>query len=213
MMRIAVSCEGQTEEEFVNRVLQDHFLAKEKHLQPILVRTKRVVGGGDFKGGDVSIGRARYEVSRLLGNFDHVTTLYDFYGFRGREPNESGEELTGRLANAVGTARNFTPYIQMHEFEALIYSDPRVIARYLGGPEAARDAEHILRQYGDDPERIDDGPETAPSKRLMEISAQHLKRPYRKVRDGVRLARDISLPQLREACRRFDGWLKILEAL
>jgi hypothetical protein len=126
---------------------------------------------------------------------------------------ESVDHLTTRLAEVVGNERKFTPYIQMHEFEALIYSNPRIIADHMGVPAAEGDVQDILRQYGGDPERIDDGPETAPSKRLMDISERHLRRSYHKGRDGIRLVGDIGLARLREACPRFDEWLKTLEAL
>ena len=75
MIRLAISVEGQTEEEFVNRVLADHLGPKGVAPQPILL------GGG---GGDVTVERLASDMAKLYWSFEFVTSLVDFYGFRGK---------------------------------------------------------------------------------------------------------------------------------
>ncbi len=58
------------------------------------------------------------------------------------------------------------------------------------------------------PEKINDGENTAPKKRLK----NHL-RNYHEIHDGVEVVRRAGLPTLRQRCPRFDRWLTRLESL
>ena len=60
----------------------------------------------------------------------------------------------------------------------------------------------------ENPELIDDGPETAPSKRILEEIPE-----YDKVAAGVSVVGKIGLPVLRQKCAHFNGWLTKLEQL
>ena len=78
MIRLAISVEGQTEEEFVKRVLAEHLRRIEVEPTPILLGRARVGGAG---GGNVSIERLVSDMLHLQRSFDAVTSLVDFYGF------------------------------------------------------------------------------------------------------------------------------------
>ena len=90
MIRLAVSVEGQTEEEFVTHVLSAHLQECGVVVQPILLGRAR----GPRGGGNVTVDGLAAEMTHLLRSFDRVTSLVDFYGFRGR-----GDEVR----RAVGT--------------------------------------------------------------------------------------------------------------
>lgn len=53
------------------------------------------------------------------------------------------------------------------------------------------------------PELVNDGPATAPSKRLL---AHHP--AYNKLLDGPLALADLGLPALRERCPHLDAWLR-----
>ncbi len=65
----------------------------------------------------------------------------------------------------------------------------------------------IVASY-DNPEEIDDGVETAPSKRLLRMIPR-----YRKIVDGVNAAQIIGIDRVRAQCPHFNDWLIGLEAL
>ena len=58
------------------------------------------------------------------------------------------------------------------------------------------------------PEDVNDGPDTAPSKRL-----ERLLPGYSKPLHGPLATEGAGLAALREACPRFDGWVRRLESL
>ena len=103
--------------------------------------------------------------------------------------------------------RRFIPYIQLHEFEALILSNPAKLNHdYL---EYERPITELTKSIeGMNPELINDDPNTAPSKRILSCIPE-----YNKTVAGVAIAELIGLPILREKCRHFNDWLTQLEEL
>ena len=114
-------------------------------------------------------------------------------------------DISSQLGGRFDCSR-LIPYVQMHEFEALLFSDPKTLA---GGLELADDVpiRHIRDQFKS-PEEINDSPQTAPSKRILELKPR-----YGKVTDGVRISRSIGLETMRAQCSHFNGWLTRLETL
>ena len=119
------------------------------------------------------------------------------------------ELLERRFAEDIDDMR-FVPHLQLHEFEALLFSDIRCLQSEF--PAAAKQVARLQDSTAsfESPELIDDGPDTAPSKRIIaEIPAyQGLK-----VSAGPRVAASIGLTILRSRCTHFNGWLTRLEAL
>ena len=115
MIRLAVSVEGRTEEEFVKTMLADHLRGHGVDPTPILI------------GGPVSVERLAREIRRLYGSFDAVTSLVDFYGFRGREDRETADEVVMRLDGALRrVVREYDPrrvisYIQSMNSKACCF--------------------------------------------------------------------------------------------
>jgi hypothetical protein len=102
------------------------------------------------------------------------------------------------------------PYVQVHEFETLLYADLSELAGTLGDDAGASAVEALAAEVaGVAPEDVDDGPDTAPSKRIL----KHVGPRYRKRVYGVQTTASIGLAALRSACPRFDAWVTTLEAL
>ena len=94
----------------------------------------------------------------------------------------------------------------VHEFEALLFSDSGILAEELGIQQIHVD--NVLDEFGGNPERINNSPETAPSKRL-----ETWKSDYKKTTDGIAIAERIGLPAMRAKCPLFDAWLSAIENL
>ena len=208
MIRLAISVEGQTEESFVRGVLAECLHSMGVFPSAVLLGRAR---GRKVGGGGVDASRLVSEMARLSYSHDAVTSLVDFYGFRGKE-NRTVEELEGILAQEMATrvsnpGRVF-PYVQKHEFEGLLFSDPTAFGATgrATGPSIEKLME--IRREFDSPEDINDDPAGAPSKRIERIV-----RGYRKALHGPEVARKTGLKKIRAECPRFDAWLARLEDL
>ena len=207
MIRLAISVEGQTEETFVKDVLAEHLRTVDVVPYPVLLGRAR----GRHGGGNVGIDRLVSEMVDLHRNFDAVTSLVDFYGFQDkgdRTVEELEERLTERIEERTPNARRVFPYVQKHEFEALLFSD--VAAFKAIRPEADGVVETLagIRRQFETPEDIDDDPENAPSRRIAGVVAG-----YRKRLHGPLIAREAGLAKIRAECLRFRAWLTRLEGL
>ncbi|WP_372424284.1 DUF4276 family protein [Salinarimonas chemoclinalis] len=216
MVRLAVHVEGQTEERFVEDVLAPHLEALGVFPQPVLIATGRNADGSRARGGGVNLDRVCLQLRRLLAGFPdgHVTTFYDLYAFGGRAPGESADALEARIHEALGAPANLVPYVQRHEFEALLLSAPDVVARHFRRDDLAGIIERALAPLGG-PEDLNDGAATAPSKRL-EAWTQGMPQRYAsgtKLRHAPPICARIGLGPMRAACPRFDAWIARLERL
>ena len=121
MVRIGISVEGLTEERFVKTVLAPYLVVKNIYITPISI------------GGGVNVDKVKSELKKIAFSFDYVTTLYDFYGFSRKEDGETKGSLEQRIIDAVhdGVKDKLIPYIQMYEFEGLLFSSPEAIANVL----------------------------------------------------------------------------------
>ena len=215
MIRLAISVEGRTEEEFVKGVLADHLRTAEVEPTPILIGRARGRGGG----GNVSVDRLASEMASLHWNFDAVTSLVDLYGFRGRKDGETGDELEERVFRVIREKlpddpdpRRIIPYVQQYEFEGLLFSHVDAF-RVIGASAGSLRALWTIRRQFPTPEDINDHPDTAPSKRIAGVFQQSGTRGYGKIRDGFLIAGETGLYAIRRECRRFDAWVRRLETL
>ena len=156
MVRVAVSVEGKTEEQFIKAVLVPYLEGKDIAVSPVSIN------------GNVSVENIQREIKGLLHGFDYVTTFYDFYGFRRKKREDTKESLENQLRGAIeeDDRWRFLPYIQMHEFEGLLFASPQAMGKILQDESMIEWANGILRDFRNDPEQINDSSETAPSKRL-----------------------------------------------
>lgn len=216
MTRLAVHVEGQTEERFVKEILTPHLATRGVYATPILIATGRNADGSRARGGGVSLDRVTNQLQRLLASYPdgYVTTFYDLYAFGGRAPGENAEALEARIGARLGGVGNLIPYIQRHEFEALLLSAPDVLAEHFGRPDLAQAVRRALATL-DGPEDLNDSPTTAPSKRLADWTHTTNQRygPGTKLRHAPSICARIGLVTIRAACPRFDAWLGSLERL
>jgi len=220
MIRVHVICEGQTEETFVQRILAQELAAKG------VVLTPSIIGRPGHKGGNVRFQRLLTDVrNRLLGDStSYCTTFFDFYGLPSNFPGKQQalaassarekstcvvQTLSASLTDRLGAdpVRRFLPYVQMYEFEALLYSDPHLLATAIRNQAITNDIQSIRSQFSS-PEDINDSPLTAPSKRLLRLHPA-----YDKPISGTIAAMSMGLETIRRECVLFNEWVTQLEQL
>jgi hypothetical protein len=225
MIRLNIVVEGQTEMGFVTNVLTPHLVAF-----GVLATARSVETGKDRRHGRVYHGGGRtFEHWRKdlrnwraqeAGNDVRFATMVDLYrlpaDFPGRDSVAaiSNPRLkVARLEEALQLHiddRRFIAYIQLHEFEALLLSDPDRFGDVLLESERGIAALKTSIDAFDDPELINEGEETAPSKRIIKCLPEY---GDRKAAVGPQVAEKIGLHAIRTKCRHFDDWVTRLEAL
>lgn len=214
--------EGQTEEAFVNDVLAPHLLNHEIYASATIVGTPKRRGSAPLTKGGGHWPRWERDIRRVLGEQPQtgfrVTTLFDLYGLPSGFPglrqhakdSDTGrrcDNLEAALARTISDSR-LIPYLQRHEYEALVLASLPSLRALLD----AKDDVDGLNALEDEiagvaPEDVDDGKETAPSKRLR----KHIP-GYSKTVHGPLAVSDKGLNVLRTKCPRFNTWLCRLEA-
>jgi len=210
MVRVAISVEGQTEDEFCKQILAPYFQQKNIELTPIIVTTKREKCGVKHKGGCINLDRVKNEVNKLLSSFDYVTTFYDLYGFDGVD-NITANELEEKMAQFFNN-RKFIPYIQKYEFETLLFSEPSYYEELFSNPQAQLDMEKIINSFSGNIEDINNSKETAPSKRMIEFFDKY-DEDFDKIFYGYSIIEEIGLEKVLEKAPRFRAWVEKIEAL
>lgn len=215
--RIVLLVEGQTEEAFVSRVLQPHIGYSSAYLTPIVVHTSRAADGTAHRGGG---GWNHYhrQLQRLLGqpHWTIVTTLVDFYRYPADAPQCSctGQHFQPACVIARQEAiraslprdDRFVPFIALHEFETLVIAAGAAQSSVLGSVDVAAAFRGLIEAENGNAELINDGPTTAPSKRVASALDD-----YNKVRDGVAVIEDGFEPGL-SFTPRFNDWVSTLKA-
>jgi len=104
---------------------------------------------------------------------------------------------------------NFIPYVQLHEFEALLLTDPeKLLLLY---PDKKTAVDRLQNEIsGMHPEEINEKPATAPSKRIIKYIPEY---EGQKAQVGPLVVEDIGLFTLRERCSHFNEWITKLEML
>lgn len=201
VIRLAISVEGQTEEDFLKSVLADHLRMKEVETTPIVLDR-----GGNVRGEPLA-----EEMVALRQSFDAVTSLVDFYGFRdkGSRTVEELEELLARkIRHKTSGPKAVIPYVQKHEFEGLLFSDVTAFENVVRISNRSIERLKEVRSQFPTPEDINDNPATAPSRRIASAIPN-----YRKRLHGLQVAKKMGLEKIRVGCPRFDEWVTRLEAL
>lgn len=218
-VEVYIIVEGQTEQTFVREVLAPVMTHKGIYLYPALI------GKPGRKGGDIRFERAKEDIGNFLRQRPniHISTMFDYYRLEADWPGNiktSGRHKAIEKATRIEIATSarikelfpeynvderFTPYIEMHEFEALLFSNVSVLAGKLNVNPS--DIKEILDECGE-PEEIDDGANTSPSKRLVSIDNS-----YRKVAMGKTISEAIGIQTMRQKCPHFNNWISTLERL
>lgn len=204
--------EGQTEEQFVRETLQLYFADNGIYdVRCILMETSP-----GHKGGGISYQRYKLNAKKLLKNDKDiiVTSLIDFFKLKtdfpkykeaiNTYPNDKVQRVTfleKSIAENINHQR-FVPYIQLHEFEGLLFSSTDGFDFLPDIPNPNRKALKEAVEKYDNPELLNDGETTAPSKRL-----ERLVPGYQKTLHGPLFAELISLNTILSKCERFKSWL------
>ena len=218
-VEVVALVEGPTEKIFVEALLFPYLARAGVYM------TSTILTKPGQNGGDVRFSRAQNDIERHLKQRKEtwLTLLVDYYGMKrdwpgfqeskrktrpaskARVMNEATRKQVNTLFGDHDSERRFIPYVSMFEFEALLFSDAKILAQKLN--VRLKDVEKILRQCGE-PEMINDKSQTAPSKRLETLSDR-----FKKTTTGINIAREIGIDKMRESCPIFDEWITELENL
>lgn len=227
MARLLIHVEGETEETFVNEALAPHL-----YRYGYTNVGARLVGNArqrDRRGGIRAWSAVRKDIVQHLREDPAAlaTTMVDYYAlpqsgdraWPGRA--EAGTQPFPRKALTVQSAliedmrnemgeqfnpRRFVPYVMMHEFEGLLFSDCERFGKGIGRPDLVTHFQTIRNQFSS-PEEINDSPQTAPSKRV-----EALVPGYEKPLLGTLAVLEIGLEPIRRECPHFNDWLSCLES-
>jgi hypothetical protein len=225
MVRLYLFAEGQTEQTFADISIKPHLAHRNVFMnRPRLIAHARKKGQV-HRGGGRNYAPMKDDILRSLkedSNSDaFFTTMIDLYAihpdFPGlaeseklrQDPLKRVEFLEKRFAEDIGD-RRFIPYIQLHEYEAYLFSDPTCFEYLDAGRTKEIEALQAIANQYQTPELINDGQQTAPSKRII---AQFPYYGKAKSTFGPQLAERIGLQVIRSKCSHFDKWLARLESL
>lgn len=213
MKRLIIIAEGETEEAFVNNLLVPYLNGLGIYNLVQCFKLKHSHGGiSKYSHLKEDLLNVVYENKAVVSTMiDYYRLPSDFPGFDDARLIEDKKERMAFLERSIKeeievsqcqTFDNLIPYIQLHEFEALLFSsDAGVSELFDHGEYNRRQFQAVLEEYPD-PEEINDGPATAPSVRLKRII-----RGYHKVLYGVELAAGIGMETLLAKCRHFNEWV------
>lgn len=222
MIRLYVIAEGDTEKSFAQGVLCPHLGKYDITTSAFCVVTNMDKQRGiKHSGGLFHYDRVKSDIEKLIksdrSEESRFTTMFDLYGLphsfpeydtASREANayQKVKVLEEALKNDIGDQR-FIPYIQLHEFEALIFTEPEKLKEvYLNEEREIRQLVDIASRIS--PEDINEGPNTAPSKRIINVI-----KAYDKAYAGTEVIKAIGLDKIRNKCPHFNEWLTYLEKL
>lgn len=224
MKIIHVLCEGQTEQGFVENVLKSYLIENGvAAVKSVLVFTNRKENA---RGGVVSFLKVKNDLSIMMkSNNDndserHIfTTMFDLYALPGDFPGHEGTQcktnkyervaaIETAFANCIGSDR-FIPYIQLHEFEALVLCGLDFLKDMYKGCDKQIDFLKSDLNKFDNPELVNDKPETAPSKRIIKAVEGGKKKLYNydEPKSGRFVTQNVGIDELRARCRHFDEWV------
>jgi hypothetical protein len=225
MPRLYLFAEGETEQTFADTVLKPHLAKFGVYLsRPVLIAHARR-RGKVHRGGGRKYTPMKDDILRFLkqerGGEVFFTTMIDLYAihpeFPGlteaeklrHVPDKRVEALEQAFTSDIGDVR-FVPYIQLHEYEAYLFSDPTWFRYFYDHHEKQMAALKAIADKHATPELIDDGQDSAPSKRIIaELPDCEDAKPA----VGPQVAELIGLEVIRGKCPHFAAWLSRLEQL
>ena len=225
MARLRMFAEGITEQVFASTVLVQHLAHFGVYLhKPVLVAKARKKGQV-HRGGGRYFRRMQNDIERFLkqerGDDVYFTTMVDLYrlhsDFPGLEesetlhhvPHDRVKSLEESWISETADTR-FIPFIQLHEFESYLFTDVSRFAEFFDNAERGISDLQTVADSVASPELIDDGKDTAPSRRIISRFPR-----YKRLKSSVgpQMARLIGLAAIRLKCPHFDAWVCGLEQL
>lgn len=217
MKRLVFIVEGETEEAFVNTILRPYFQGCGLYNPVQCFKIKHTQGGMH------KYSYVRNDVLNTIYEHDViVTTMFDLYAlphsFPGYEESQTIEDHLKRVMfletkmkedlelNQNRQFYNYIPYIQLHEFEALVFSSANGFEALFEDNEMNYKGIRDVIETFPNPEDINDSPETAPSKRM-----QKLIQGYNKVAYGISLIEYTGIDIILRKCPHFREWIEKLK--
>ena len=224
MNELVVIVEGETEQTFVRDQLSAYLGFRNIAAWPVLPGRNRNRGG--IKKWEV----ARQDIIRTLRERRYCSTMFDFYAMPGDWPGRAAasnqpwherarfveQAIHAEISETMGGSfdrRFFVPYVQLHEFEALAFTDAKALASVVA-PLGNRNADQLAESFqaivdeAEHPEAINDSYETCPSRRITSLVPGYRKRVH-----GPIVTERIGIATLAARCPHFASWLKRLEEL
>ncbi len=218
-IEVMVVAEGYTEKRFISEVLSPYLATKSIFMH------SPMVGKPGHKGGDIRFSRMEKDFAMHLKQRQDtfISMFVDYYGIKTDWPglddsrqcsspkaiadvmNRATKEKVASKLAGQGADYRFIPFIAVHEFEALLFSDVDILASQIKTDKSA--IEKILKECGE-PENINNSSDSTPYKRLKRLYA-----PYKKKTTGITIAKLIGIEKMRNQCPLFHEWLSTLEKL
>lgn len=222
LTRVIVFAEGKNEMKFLKYCLAPFLIKKNINITCIDLQ------------GKIKFDRVKqiikFQLKKDRGVY--VTTMLDYYGIdadwpgvqdlqqkksRGIKmtPIQIGQALRDSFIGKLKETESdnqamFTrliPYFQVHEFEALLFSDLQVLERVT--EVSITDINKKIDGLA--PEEINDVKETAPKSRLLSLFTG--KKDYRGIDTNTDILKMTPLEKMRNSCPNFDSWVTELEGL
>ena len=217
MKKLIIICEGKTEQLFCKNLLEEHFKSLDIIIEYPLI--------SHSNGGIVKWVHLKNQIESYL-NIEkncYVTTFIDYYGIEYHhdfpdwydavaeaDKNNKMTILENAMLSDIQNElkARFIPYIQLHEFEALAFSEYDAFEKYYEPIEANFVNLKSICDSNPNPETINNAPATAPSKRLLNNIPG-----YDKISHGIDICEMIGLNKIIDKCARFSIWINKLEGI
>lgn len=230
MKQLNVFCEGQTEQRFCAQVLQPHLFSQGDGLiHTLAVGAKdhhHLYGLGNKKKYQGAKGVRQFIINTIndrQGDSVYFSTLFNLYAlpddFPGKNSNTRNAANPTPYVLALESAlradincHRFVPNLLLHEFETMLFADPDAFRSTFENCDREVESLKNIAASVASIEHIDDGRQTAPSKRIIGVFGE---RRYEgmKASAGANIAAVIGLERIREACPHVDHWLRQIETL
>ena len=225
-MILHVLCKGQTEERFVAKVLKNYLKDFGIIVKALLLLTNKKK---NIRGGMISYHHAKRDLKSSFmqhcnktDETHYFTTMFDFYKLPDDFPGNKNVNMTTDCYSKVRMLeenfkkdinyQRFIPYIQLHEFEALVFCGlDYLLEEYPDMGKEVDQLKKIVEDFDGNPEKINNRPESSPSKRIGNIFGT--KRHYNKPMSGVSVTSKVGISILKEQCTHFKEWIEKLEKI
>lgn len=223
--KINILCEGPTEQRFVSKVLSPYLQPYKIVVKPQLLITNKKLNA---KGGMIDYSQAKRDLMNMIASCkdnsyekNFFSTMFDLYALPNDFPgsNLSFTNCYDRVT-AIESAfvqdindNRFVPYIELHEFEALVLCNiPQLKEDY---PNASKELDALDKAWrtecNNDPELVNTHYNTAPSKRIIKALSGIYN--YDKVKSGTDATQSFGIDNLRHECKHFNRWIETLLTL
>lgn len=221
-IRLNITAEGQAEESFVKQTLAPYLgdFNIIADVRCVLTSKNRY---REHRGGMISYEKAKADIKTWIKEDNHsdarFTTMFDLYKLPTDFPDYTRAAKIGDPYKKILTLESalkedikdwrFIPYLQLHEFETLLFSKPKELEmEYFDRKTEINKLEKMVLEKEGNPELINDGDETSPSKRIIRLIPEY---ESNKVSVGAPVAGIIGIEHLRHSCKHFNDWILELQ--